>query len=112
MKISEPMPIQDARGLLDRLDQTQCLTEKEYKEQLREYQLQFLAFQRKLAGGRRTLMVVFEGPDAAGKGGAIKRVVEKLDPRTIRVYSIVKPTAEEYRHHYMCCLLSILGKDC
>jgi polyphosphate kinase 2 (PPK2 family) len=101
MKISAPLPIHEARGLLDRLDQDQCLEEKEYKEELRQFQLQFLALQRKLITGRRTLMVVFEGPDAAGKGGAIKRLVEKLDPRTIRVYSIVKPTAEEYRHHYM-----------
>jgi polyphosphate kinase 2 (PPK2 family) len=46
-------------------------------------------------------MVVFEGPDAAGKGGAIKRLVERLDPRLLRVHSIIKPTAEEYRYHYL-----------
>ena len=50
---------------------------------------------------RSALVVVFEGPDAAGKGGAIKRIVERLDPRLLRVHSIVKPTAEEYQHHYM-----------
>jgi len=50
---------------------------------------------------RHNLVVVVEGPDAAGKGGAIKRLVEKLDPRTFRVYSIVKPTQEEYLHHYL-----------
>jgi len=101
MKISEPMPLHEAHGLLDQLDQAESVEEKDYKEQLRQYQLQFLALQRKLNTSKRTLMIVFEGPDAAGKGGAIKRLVEKLDPRTIRVYSIVKPTAEEYRHHYM-----------
>jgi polyphosphate kinase 2 (PPK2 family) len=101
MTISVPMPMQETRGLLDRLDQNQSVAEKDYKEQLRKYQLDFLALQRKLATGKRTLMIIFEGPDAAGKGGAIKRLVEKLDPRTIRVYSIIKPTAEEYRHHYM-----------
>lgn len=101
MKISTPMPLHEARGLLDRLDQNQSVDEKVYKDELRQYQLQFLALQRKMVGTKRTLMIVFEGPDAAGKGGAIKRLVEKLDPRAIRVYSIVKPTAEEYRHHYM-----------
>jgi polyphosphate kinase 2 (PPK2 family) len=101
MKISAPLPLHEARGLLDRLDQAQSVDEKDYKEQLRQYQLHFLALQRKLANSRRALIAVFEGPDAAGKGGAIKRLVEKLDPRTLRVYSIVKPTAEEYRHHYM-----------
>lgn len=95
------MPLHDARGLLDRLNQEESVTEKDYKEQLRAHQLRFLALQRKMSAGKRTLMIVFEGPDAAGKGGAIKRLVEKLDPRIIRVYSIVKPTAEEYRHHYM-----------
>jgi polyphosphate kinase 2 (PPK2 family) len=46
-------------------------------------------------------LVVFEGPDAAGKGGAIKRLVERLDPRLYRVHSIVKPTQEEYQRHYL-----------
>jgi polyphosphate kinase 2 (PPK2 family) len=101
MKISEPFPIHECRGLLDRLDQAQSITDKEYKEQLRDYQIEFLGLQRKLIAARRSLAVVFEGPDAAGKGGTIKRLVENLEPRTIRVYSIVKPTAEEYRHHYM-----------
>ncbi len=95
------MPLREVRGLLDRLDQTQSVEEKEYRDQLRHFQFQFLTLQHKLVTGRRSLMVVFEGPDAAGKGGAIKRLVEKLDPRAIRVYSIIKPTAEEYRHHYM-----------
>ena len=49
----------------------------------------------------RNLIVLFEGPDAAGKGGAIKRLVERLDPRMLRVHSVVKPTQEEYAHHYM-----------
>jgi len=101
MKICAPTPIYEVRGLLERLDQAQSVTAKEYKDQLREYQIEFLNLQRKLITARSKLIVVFEGPDAAGKGGTIKRLVEKLDPRTIRVYSIVKPTAEEYRHHYM-----------
>ena len=50
---------------------------------------------------KRSVVVVAEGPDAAGKGGAVKRLVEKLDPRSVRVYSTVKPTAEEYQHHYL-----------
>jgi polyphosphate kinase 2 (PPK2 family) len=50
---------------------------------------------------QHNVLIVVEGPDAAGKGGAIKRLVEKLDPRTYRVYSVVKPTQEEYRYHYL-----------
>ena len=77
-----------ARGLLEQLVQDESVTEKEYKENLRKYQIQLLGFQRKLMASRKSMIVVFEGPDAAGKGGAIKRMTEKLDPRSIRVYSV------------------------
>jgi polyphosphate kinase 2 (PPK2 family) len=60
-----------------------------------------LTFQRSLAEAKRSLIVVLEGPDAAGKGGAIGRMVERLDPRLLRVHSIIKPTQEEYAHHYL-----------
>jgi polyphosphate kinase 2 (PPK2 family) len=47
------------------------------------------------------LLVVMEGPDAGGKGGAIKRVVEPLDPRHYRVSTFAKPTPDEKRHHFL-----------
>lgn len=75
--------------------------EDDYKPQLKEAQLELLNFQRELTETRSSLILVFEGPDAAGKGGAIKRIVERLDPRLIRVHSIVKPTEEEYQRHYL-----------
>jgi polyphosphate kinase 2 (PPK2 family) len=45
--------------------------------------------------------VVFEGWDAAGKGGAIKRLVEPLDPRHVRVAPFAAPTQDEFRHHFL-----------
>ena len=58
--------------------------------------MRLIKLQLKLAANnKRSLIVVAEGPDAAGKGGAVKRLVEKLDPRTVRVYSTIKPTDEE-----------------
>lgn len=86
---------------LDALDQNTSLTEEDYKERLKKYQLRLLGRQLELRSERRSLVVVMEGPDAAGKGGAIKRLVSRLDPRLVRVYSIVKPTPEEHRHHYL-----------
>jgi polyphosphate kinase 2 (PPK2 family) len=77
------------------------IDESDYKQKLKEQQLKILKLQRQLAETKRSLVVVFEGPDAAGKGGAIKRLVERLDPRLVRVYSVIKPTAEEYQHHYL-----------
>jgi polyphosphate kinase 2 (PPK2 family) len=87
---------------LDALDQNQPVDDAEYKPRLKEYQLRLIKLQLKLAANNKhSLILVAEGPDAAGKGGAVKRLVEKLDPRTVRVYSTIKPTDEENRHHYL-----------
>ena len=87
--------------ILDELDQNKSVDQEEYRIKIKEYQLRLLNLQRALMETTHNLVVVVEGPDAAGKGGAIKRLVEKLDPRTYRVYSIVKPTQEEHEHHYL-----------
>lgn len=86
---------------LDDLDQTKSLDQENYKKELRQYQLQLLNMQLSLREKKLSTILVLEGPDAAGKGGTIKRLVERLDPRLVRVYSIIKPTPEEYQRHYM-----------
>lgn len=86
---------------LDDLDQSKALEQDEYKRSLKEFQLKLLNAQLVLREQKKSVIVVMEGPDAAGKGGAIRRIVERLDPRLTRVYSIVKPTPEEYEHHYL-----------
>ena len=89
------------KGLkLDALSHTE-FREDEYKKALKHAQLRLLTHQRALSEAKRSLLVVFEGPDAAGKGGAIRRMVERLDPRLLRVHSVIKPTEEEYGHHYL-----------
>ncbi|MBV8967949.1 MAG: phosphate--AMP phosphotransferase, partial [Verrucomicrobia bacterium] len=70
------------RIVLDELNQEKAIDQEEYRQALKDYQLRMLTLQRSLAETRNTLIVAVEGPDAAGKGGAIKRLVEKLDPRT------------------------------
>ena len=86
---------------LNDLDQNKSLTQDEYKSQVKDYQLQLLNMQLELHEKRIPVVILIEGPDAAGKGGSIKRVVERLDPRLLRVYSINKPTPEEFDRHYM-----------
>ena len=93
----DPKP---ASASLDALEH-QTLDEAQYKKGLKIQQLRLLQLQRELPVQKKNVIVVMEGPDAAGKGGAIKRLVERLDPRSLRVYSIIKPTLEEYQHHYM-----------
>ena len=87
---------------LNKLDLGKTIASKaDYLGTLQSLQLQLLHQRVQIQKTKRSVVLVFEGPDAAGKGGVIKRITEHLDPRFIRVYSVVKPTAEEYRHHYM-----------
>jgi len=89
------------RILLDNLDQSKSLESENYKKLLKKYQLELLNAQFILRERKNSVIIVVEGPDAAGKGGAIKRVTECLDPRLVRVYSVVKPAPEEFQHHYL-----------
>jgi polyphosphate kinase 2 (PPK2 family) len=97
--LKEPAGLKKGRRLDDL--EHKSIEEDDYKPKLKELQLKLLNQTRELSEVKRSLIIVFEGPDAAGKGGAIKRISERLDPRLLRVHSIVKPTAEEYQHHYM-----------
>jgi polyphosphate kinase 2 (PPK2 family) len=72
-----------------------------YEEQLRDLQLGLLELQRRLHDTRRRVVLVFEGMDAAGKGGVIKRLTMYLDPRGFEVHPITAPTVEESQHHYL-----------
>ena len=74
---------------------------KSYMKQLAKLQKKLLIVQQAYFHQGRRAVLVFEGWDAAGKGGAIRRVTEKLDPRGFRVYPISAPTAEEQSKHYL-----------
>lgn len=97
--LREPTGLKKGKRLDDL--EHKSIEEAEYKPKLKEAQLRLLSLQHELGEAKRSLIVVFEGPDAAGKGGAIRRVTERLDPRLLRVHSIVKPTVEEDQHHYL-----------
>jgi len=87
--------------MLETLDLSTSLTREEYVHSLVRYQLQLrqLAFQ--LYEQKRTMVVLYEGWDAGGKGGNIKRVTEKLDPRGYEVLPIAAPRGEDRTHHYL-----------
>src|SRR3954451_895571 len=74
---------------------------KEYDQRLKEYQWQLLLLQHVLHQEKIATMIVMEGWDAAGKGGTIKRVTERLDPRGFNVWSIAAPEPHENRYHYL-----------
>lgn len=98
-RLREPIGMKKSRQLED--IEHKHMEADEYKKRLKEAQLNLLSLQRRLTDSGSNVVIVVEGPDAAGKGGAIKRVVEKLDPRLTKVHSVVKPTTEEKQHHYL-----------
>jgi polyphosphate kinase 2 (PPK2 family) len=92
---------------LDELDLSLTLGRHDYEQQLVAAQRRFLQLRLTLGGqiGEGVigpgLLIVFEGRDAGGKGGAIRRLVEPLDPRHYRVSSFAAPTYDEKRHHFL-----------
>ena len=94
-------------GRLSELDMSSELPKKEAEKRLEKAQSQMQALRLEfggLDGDDRLgppLCVVLEGWDASGKGGAIKRLVAKLDPRHVRVKQYSTPTPDELRHHWL-----------
>ena len=93
-------------GRLDEVDLTLRLTRKEEAKELAAQQERLLRLRLALGGQiggeiGPPLCVVFEGWDASGKGGAIKRLVDHLDPRHVRVSQFAAPTYDEKRHHFL-----------
>ncbi|MBD1908798.1 polyphosphate:AMP phosphotransferase [Funiculus sociatus GB2-A5] len=88
-------------NLLARVDLNLCLSKDEYKQQLRHEQVEMRKLQMKIHEAQVPVLVLFEGWDAAGKGGAIKRLTDALDPRSYIVHPFAAPTDEEKAHHYL-----------
>src|SRR5262245_29904567 len=92
---------------LGEVDLTASLTRAEEEPRLAAGQRRLLALRLQLGGklgdGRLgpPVCVLFEGWDASGKGGAIKRLVASLDPRHVRVAQFAAPTYDEKRHHFL-----------
>ncbi len=86
--------------MLDRLDMNKKLSEKEYKKELAQTQVRLRELEFEMFRARVPLLLMFEGWDAAGKGGAIKRVTENLDPRGYTVHTFAAPQGETKTHHY------------
>lgn len=94
-------------GRTDSIDLSARLGSKEYEQRLEAAQRRFLELRLHLGGQTNDgkigpgLLVVVEGSDAGGKGGAIRRLVAPLDPRHFSVYAYAKPTSRELRHHFL-----------
>ncbi len=87
--------------MLEKLDMTRKLSPNQYDEQIGRVQVRLRELGFELFKQKVPVLCVFEGWDAAGKGGAIKRVCEMLDPRGYTVSTYAAPKGDEKTHHYL-----------
>ena len=90
-----------AQGILGTLDLSKRLDRAEYKEQLNRLQARMRKLSRKAHDEGIATVLVFEGSDAAGKGGAIRRLTSPVPVRLFQVVPIAAPTDEEKARHYL-----------
>ncbi|SHH14364.1 polyphosphate:AMP phosphotransferase [Clostridium grantii] len=88
-------------SLLSNIDLTKSLSREEYKERLKICQKKIRELEYEIYMKRIPVIIAYEGWDAAGKGGNIKRLTERMDPRGYEVVPIAAPSKEELAHHYL-----------
>lgn len=98
-------------SILAKADLTLSLTKEEYKKKLKKLQKKLEILHGELYRRRIPVVLGFEGWDAAGKGGAIKRLTEKLDARGYVVTPIASPNDIEKAHHYLWRFWKAMPKD-
>ena len=72
----------------------------DYGKRLKKYQVELIKLQTWVIKNKERVIVIFEGRDAAGKGGAIRRVTEKMNPRHLRIVALPQPTEVERSQWY------------
>lgn len=93
----KPAPV----NIIKRLDLTKRLDKDEYEEKVAKHQMKLAQLSRRLFEIKHSMILVFEGPDAAGKGGAIRRITGVLDARSYQHIAIAAPTDEEAAQPYL-----------
>jgi AMP-polyphosphate phosphotransferase len=89
------------RTVLDQVDLKKKVDEARYQDKLEKYQARLNKLTWKAKERKISTVAMFEGWDAAGKGGAIRRVTAAIDARLFRVIPVAAPTDEERAHHYL-----------
>ncbi|MGB0977949.1 MAG: polyphosphate kinase 2 family protein, partial [Croceimicrobium sp.] len=90
------IPIAEENGT----DLRKVIRNQRYEEELKLLQTELVNLQRWVAQKKLRVAILFEGRDAAGKGGSIKRFAEHLNPRSMRVVALSKPTEVEKGQWY------------
>jgi polyphosphate:AMP phosphotransferase len=96
-----PMPVPKAVNLIQSMDLSARLPDGVYEKRLIELDADLNRLTRKMVDAGGSMTLVFEGTDAAGKGGAIRRLTEPIDARIWQFMSVAAPTDEERAHPYL-----------
>ncbi|MFQ3550159.1 MAG: UDP-galactose-lipid carrier transferase [Armatimonadota bacterium] len=87
--------------MLEDVDLSVKIGKSAYEEKLKKIQLKLVNIQQEFRHSGKSLVVLYEGWDAAGKGGSIRRITEKMDPRGFQVHPIGAPNDVEIAHPYL-----------
>ena len=104
-------PAPETETVLDRIDLSKKIDDRKYDRDLEKLQKRVSELAWKGWNDRRSAVILFEGWDAAGKGGAIRRLIAPIDARLYRVISIAAPTDEERAQHYLWRFWRQLPRD-
>jgi AMP-polyphosphate phosphotransferase len=87
--------------MLERLDLSLATPREEYDQKIKELQAELHQLCYQVYVQKKPVVIIFEGWDASGKGGSIKRLTEKIDPRGYVVWPIAAPAGEDRERHYL-----------
>jgi polyphosphate kinase 2 (PPK2 family) len=82
------------------VDIERALRQTKYENRLSELQIDLIKLQERVIANNEKIVVIFEGRDAAGKGGVIRRITARINPRHFRIVALPKPTTEESGQWY------------
>jgi len=99
--VATDLPTVLRASVLDKIDLNQTLTQDEYREKLKKAQAKLRELEHEIYTRRIPVVIMYEGCDAAGKGGTIRRVTQHLDPRGYEVIPTAAPNDVEKAHHYL-----------
>ena len=105
LTLEDLLSVRSQTGFIKKLEERNIDTKKiaallKYEEELEKLQIELVKMQRWVQEKNRRIAIIFEGRDAAGKGGTIRRFIEHLNPRTLRVVALPKPSEEETGQWY------------
>ncbi len=84
----------------DPLNYRKAIRYRKYSNKLKKLQVELIKLHEHIIAQKLRVVVIFEGRDAAGKGGAIRRITERINPRFFRIVALPKPTEEEQTQWY------------